>query len=243
MGERPVIRCDGAFPAGAGGGRLAGVASISDRVTRRFVGAYDDESVSATFRARRFEALRKTFPNLSEMTVLDIGGDARSWRLAGLRPKELILLNVFDQPVEEPWMRSIKGDACAPPRDLPLVDLVYSNSVIEHVGGHWRRERFAETVHALAPAHWIQTPWRYFPIEPHYLAPFAQQMPLAMRAKFIEHWPVGHLSGTPKEELLETLMDHELLTVAEMRHYFPGSELRRERVVGVTKSIIAVAGA
>ncbi|HEX4060865.1 MAG TPA: UDP-N-acetylmuramoyl-tripeptide--D-alanyl-D-alanine ligase [Streptosporangiaceae bacterium] len=47
-------------------------------------------------------------------------------------------------------------------------DLVFSNSLIEHVGGHERRERFADTVHQLSGAYWVQTPYRYFPVEPHW---------------------------------------------------------------------------
>ena len=31
------------------------------------------------------------------MRVLDLGGDARAWRLAGVRPAHLTLLNVGDQ--------------------------------------------------------------------------------------------------------------------------------------------------
>jgi hypothetical protein len=33
----------------------------------------------------------------------------------------------------------------------------------------------------------------------------------------------------------------ELVGVAEMRAYFPGSEIHRERVAGLTKSLVAVA--
>lgn len=217
---------------------------LADLVTSRFVGAYDEGSASAGFRAKRFAALATTFPELSEMRVLDIGGDARSWLMGGVRPKELFLLNIFDQQYDEPWMHSIKGDGCDLPAGMPQVDLVYSNSVIEHVGGHWRRERFAENVHAMASAHWVQTPWRYFPIEPHYLMPFAQQIPLPLRTRLTLRWPVGHFRQHESfEQMLGTAMNHELLTVAEMRHYFPGSELRREKVLGITKSIIAVAGA
>jgi hypothetical protein len=70
-------------------------------------------------------------------------------------------------------------------------DLIYSNSVIEHVGGHWRRERYAETVHHFADHHWIQTPYRYFPVEPHWLFPFFQHLPISVKATITARWPMG----------------------------------------------------
>ncbi len=216
--------------------------SLTTRITNRFVGAYDENSASVGFRARRWTDFASTFPDLSEYVVLDLGGDARSWRLSGLRPKEVVLLNTFAQEPQEPWMRALEGDGCDLPAGLPEVDLVFSNSVIEHVGGHWRRERFASNVRQLAARHWVQTPYRYFPIEPHYLIPFAQQLPLPLRTRLIKAWPVGHFREHDDfAELLSAVMQHELLTRAEMRHYFPGSELRHERFAGLTKSLIAVA--
>lgn len=62
-------------------------------------------------------------------------------------------------------------------------DLVYSNSVIEHVGGHARSCDFAGMVKTLARRHWgVQTPYRYFSIEPHWLFPGLQFLPQSARA-------------------------------------------------------------
>jgi hypothetical protein len=33
----------------------------------------------------------------------------------------------------------------------------------------------------------------------------------------------------------------ELVSETELRHYFPGSEVWRERVLGMTKSLVAIA--
>src|SRR5262245_10971320 len=143
--------------------------SLAERISERTVGSYSAGSISANARARRWAEFVTTFPEIAEMTVLDIGGDARAWRLCDVRPAHVTLLNIFPQEPEEPWMTAISGDACALPDDLPAADVVFSNSVIEHVGGHWRRERFAEGIRAAAPRYWVQTPYRYFPIEPHFL--------------------------------------------------------------------------
>jgi hypothetical protein len=207
------------------------------------VGAYDSDSLSARARARRWRQLADTFPRIGEMTVLDIGGDARAWRMSGIRPAHVTLLNVTEQqaPVEEEWMTALVGDACDPGAGLPEADLVYSNSVIEHVGGHWRRQRFAEAVRGRAGRYWVQTPSRYFPIEPHFMLPWSQHLPYALQRRLIAGWPLGNYAAmSDPDRALESALDIELLSRSQMRFYFPDAEIRSERVLGLTKSFIAV---
>jgi hypothetical protein len=218
----------------------AAVSDAFESLTRRTVAPYDSSSLSARARAKRWHDFAATFPDLAEMTVLDLGGDARAWRLAPVRPARLILLNIFPQDVEEPWMTTMVGDACDPDAELPDADIVYSNSVIEHVGGHWRRRRFAEAVRR-APRYWVQTPNRYFPIEPHFMIPWLQHFPASLQRRLIVHWPLGNYAEQKSGEgALGNALDIELLSATEMSFYFPDAELRRERLLGLTKSFIAV---
>jgi hypothetical protein len=174
------------------------------------------------------------------MTVLDLGGDVRAWRLAPVRPKHLVLLNIFPQEVEEPWITPLVGDACEPPADLPAADLIYSNSVIEHVGGHWRRSQFAAVVHR-CERYWIQTPARSFPIEPHFMIPWLQHLPRGAQTTVVTKWPLGNYAKvTEKPEALSRLLDIELLSAEEMGFYFPDAVLYRERFAGLTKSFVAI---
>ena len=55
-------------------------------------------------------------------------------------------------------MEVVQGDACA--GGFGKFDLVFSNSVLEHLGGHGRRRQFADVVHESAPEWWVQTPYR-----------------------------------------------------------------------------------
>jgi hypothetical protein len=111
------------------------MARVADPVTHRSVGSYSPDSLSAHLRRRRWERFARAFRDLADMHVLAVGGVARAWRIAGLRPAHVTLLNVTAQEVTEDWMTSVVGDACDMPSDLPTVDVVYSNAVIEHVGG------------------------------------------------------------------------------------------------------------
>lgn len=204
------------------------------------VGDFEAGSVSARARGRRWRLFLETFPDIGELTVLDLGGDVRAWRLAGVRPKHLVLLNIFPQEVEEEWITPLVGDACEPPADLPDADLVYSNSVIEHVGGHHRRAQFA-AVARRAPRYWVQTPARSFPVEPHFMFPGLQYLPRGAQATLVTKWPVGNYAEvTDRSEALSYLLDIELLTADEMRFYFPDAELYKERFAGLTKSFVAI---
>jgi len=213
---------------------------LTGRISERFVGSYAEGTASSKARQRRWETFVRNFPELSEMHVLDIGGDGRSWLLAGVRPAHLTLVNITPQPVDEPWMTSLVADACDLPQTLEA-DLVFSNSVIEHVGGHWRRQRFAEVIRTAASRYWVQTPYRYFPIEPHFLFPYLQHLPKAVQASVIVSWPVGNYGMVRERDVaLKRIMDIELLSVVEMKAYFPDARIQRERLSGLTKSLIAV---
>ena len=199
-------------------------------------------SLAGRARERRWQVLQQRFPTVSSMRVLDLGGWLSSWRSVSGRPAEVVSLNLNSQE-DEPgsWGRAVVGDACSPPGWLleESFDLVYSNSLIEHVGGHQRCLALAEVVHAAAPHHWVQTPYRYFPVEPHWLCPGLQFLPVSARAKVASSWPFGFMSST-EATAVDDVLSVSLLSLTEMQHYFPHSEVIRDTWLGVTKSIVAV---
>jgi hypothetical protein len=152
------------------------------------------------------------------------------------------LVNLDDvKDAHDPWMEFVRADACL--GGFGKYDLVFSNSVIEHLGGHARRQRFADVVQESAPSWWIQTPYRYFPVEPHWIFPGFQFLPFRARLAVCQHWNTLHEPACKdKMEAAESVASVELLSVTEMRMYFPSSDTWFERIAGFPKSLVAVKG-
>jgi SAM-dependent methyltransferase len=77
-------------------------------------------------------------------------------------------------------------------------DLVYCNSVIEHVPPA-RRAAFAAELRRVGRGWYVQTPAWSFPIEPHALLPFAHWLPPSLRRRY---WRLGAAGGWEQIELL-----------------------------------------
>ncbi|MGC5020481.1 class I SAM-dependent methyltransferase [Micromonospora sp. DT47] len=207
---------------------------------RAVVGA---DSWGGHSRARRWDWLVRTFPDLDQMSVIDLGGEPGTWTASPVHPKHVHVVNIEALPSDVPdWIEVDLGDACALPEQIATrrYDLVFSNSVLEHVGGHERRLRFAETVHQLASQHWVQTPYRYFPVEPHWIAPGMQYLPVRVRASLAQWWPLAHVRSADLREALGGVLWTELVDKTQMRYYFPDSQIRTERLMGLAKSLIAI---
>ncbi|ACC42917.1 conserved hypothetical protein [Mycobacterium marinum M] len=199
-------------------------------------------SLSGRARARRWRHLIEVFPSFAEMRVLDLGGTPESWRLAPVRPRAVTTVNLLPIESQITGITAIQGDACELPSAIANdhFDLVFSNSLLEHVGGHVRRQRLADNVHRLADRHWVQTPYRYFPIEPHWLFPGIQWLPYEARVQISMRWNRGYIRTHTREEAQEQVDEIDLIGIAQMRRYFPSSLIWYERFAGLIKSLVAI---
>lgn len=213
---------------------------------RRGLVDYDESrSLGRRLRSARGRLLLEAFPDLSRYRVLDLGGTGSFWRTVPQRPAHVTLLNLppGEQGISDGgWLRSVVGDACDPPEHLRSEpwDLVVSNSVVEHLGGVGPRRAFATAVRAMADRYWVQTPYRYFPVEPHWLFPGFQFLPVAARGRIAARWPINPYPSANVAAGIADALDVELLSTTELRHLFPEAEILRERFLGLTKSLIAV---
>jgi hypothetical protein len=205
-----------------------------------FVGR--DGSLAERMRLRRWARFTAAFPDFENLNVLDLGGTTIFWERAPVRPKAVTVINLTAPGEGLPWVRPITGDACEARElvDGEQFDLVFSNSLIEHLGGHLPRLRFAEAVRALAPRYSVQTPYRYFPVEPHWVFPAMQYLPLRARNWIAPRWLLGHTHGWDAAEASDEVMFTELLSLTDMRAYFPDARFEWERLAGLPKSLTAI---
>jgi hypothetical protein len=202
-----------------------------------------DTSLAERMRLRRWELIGKHLPELSEMKVLDLGGTLLYWLRAPIRARHVTVINLDPGEKEGvPWLTHITGDACYADKLVTgqRFDLVFSNSLIEHVGGHTARSALSHVIRSLAPRYMVQTPYRYFPIEPHWLFPGMQFLPVPLRWSIGCRWPLGHTRGWSESQILNEVMSTELIGATEMRMYFPDGQLYWERFLGLRKSMVMI---
>ena len=198
-------------------GRLAGAIEIAGR--------FADGA-----RRRRFERFLRTIRPEPDERLVDIGCGS-SWSLAELAPAarvtgvDLVYRGGFDAEHQA----FVSADACDLPFAAGAFEIAYSNSLIEHIGPA-RRRRFADELRRVAGRYWVQTPNRWFPIEPHALLPGVQLLPVGLRRRA---WRLSPRQ-VPYEDSLE-LLDRD-----ELSHLFDDGLILEERVGPLTKSLIAV---
>jgi hypothetical protein len=204
---------------------------------------HNEHSIAERMRRRRWRLVRELVPDLAELRVLDLGGTGFFWAQAPIKPAHVTVVNLFEaQRLDDPCVTSIEGDALRADEILGDAgfDFVFSNSLIEHLGGHASRRKFASVVAAMAPRYLVQTPYRYFPVEPHWMFPGFQFLPVYARSWIAPRWPLGHTHGWDPRTATNEVLATELLSASEMRDYFPDAEIRWERIGGAPKSMIAI---
>jgi hypothetical protein len=202
-------------------------------------------AISRHFRRRRMQRFARDLAITRQTRVLDIGGTPDCWTLLAEQPR-LTLLNT---PRAKDDLSSAASWVAGDGRQLPFrdgaFDVVFSNSVIEHVGDRASQQSFAREVARVGRAYWVQTPNRWFPVEQHLLTPFLHWLPNTWQRRIIPRcnlWSIL-VRVTPDRRrfyIEHYLRDVRLLGLAEVRALFPGARVLRERFWGLTKSLVAV---
>ena len=193
------------------------------------------------FRSRRMREFQRLFAVAGDTRVLDVGGTPENWALLPVRP-QLVMLNLTPPEGDVPaGVVYVVGDARALPFRDGAFDLCYSNSVIEHVGERADQGAMASEIARVGRRYYVQTPNRWFPVEPHLFTPFIHFLPRAVQRLMWRNFTVWGLVNRPTRETCEReLGSIRLLAHRDVRRFFPDARILRERVWGLTKSFVAV---
>jgi hypothetical protein len=204
-------------------------------------------SLAARLRRRRFAlfaSLLSTVP--LPVRILDVGGTPLFWQMAPLRldtEVRITLLNLGHSLSADSLIRRSVGDARQIPFRDGAFDVVFSNSVIEHVGGPDEQRHMADEIRRVGARYFVQTPNKRFPIEPHFVFPLYQFLPNAVQVWLLRRFNLGWIRRTPDAlEARRTIASIRMLDRNDLVGLFPEAHIYEERLFGLTKSFVAHRG-
>jgi hypothetical protein len=211
---------------------------------------FSDGSQSS-FRTRRFGSILKTINEIisrqGTCDIIDVGGEFGYWKpflpqLDGL-PIKILICNLDDKTerFSDGRFSYQYADAC----NLSMFadksfDLAHSNSVIEHVG-HWKEmAAMASEIRRVAKHYYVQTPYYWFPVEPHFRFIGYQWLPEQWRARLHMRREMGFFPMATKfSDAMLWTQSAVLLDVKQLKTLFPDAAIEREKFFFFTKSIMA----
>jgi Methyltransferase domain len=202
------------------------------------------------FRLKRFilfkEIVDQIISQKGSCHILDIGGTPRYWDMFrasfDLTTVKIDILNLTAPPTDSPSITTFVGDA----RNISQFDdfsfdVVHSNSVIEHVGRWADMASMAKEIRRLAPRYFVQTPYFWFPLEPHARFPLFHWMPESWRYRIIMKRTCGCWQQQPDvESATMAVQSALLLDKRQMKYLFPDAKIVSEKVFGLIKSLVAI---
>jgi hypothetical protein len=187
--------------------------------------------------------------------LIDLGGTIKFWENWGLAKKPLLDVTVVnsheldkchqDDPITLPNIHRLRADVLTlSAADFARFDVIFSNSLIEHLPGRHLQQRLARAIIDSKRPYFMQTPNKRSPVDPHFprpYVPFFAAYPRSLQARLLSWSALGSGSAAPSyQAALERLSNYYPLTKRDIRNLFPQAQVVMERPLGVPMSIIAM---
>jgi len=183
---------------------------------------------------------RQIFELTAETRILDVGGYEFNWILLSFSPC-VTLLNLSVPRERESNFVWIVADGRHLPFKDSTFDLVYSNSVIEHLGNFEDQNLFATECRRVGRNYYVQTPNKWFFMEPHLITPFIHWLPRRIYRLLLRNFTVWGWITRPTRQYCESFIKEiRLLNRDDLQRLFHDAEIRHERFLGLSKSIMAI---
>jgi len=141
---------------------------------------------SINFRKKRMGTFFQILKPIENATILDVGGNIFDWSLVKGKPKITILNIKLPKNYGLEYKNTVKfvlGNGLNLPFRDNSFDIGYSNSVIEHLETLEKQKQFAKEIMRVGENIFVQTPNKYFFVEPHILTPFIHYLPKGVQRK------------------------------------------------------------
>lgn len=139
----------------------------------------------------------------------------------------------------------VRADAARLPFADGAFDLVFSNSLIEHLPTLDHQRQFADEVRRVSRHYWVQTPNFNFPVDPHYMIPFFQHLPRRLQKpiayKLSGSWILLGYYITCGWNIQGEYEFHTVygLTPRSLQGLFPDAQIIKQRFLSMPQSIVA----
>jgi hypothetical protein len=214
-------------------------------------------SWAANLRNKRIDLFKTLISSMQHpIKILDVGGSMRFWTNSNIFNEEkgdveITLLNIDSNwfnpdslPATHTKIKTVVGDA----RNMKMFgdkefDIVFSNSVIEHVGDYNDQRQMINEITRVGKKYFIQTPNLYFIIEPHFVFPFFQFLPLELKTWLVSHLSLGWCGKiSDQKQAREIASSIRLLSKKDLLNLLPSGNIWEEKIFGLTKSFIIYGG-
>jgi hypothetical protein len=196
------------------------------------------------FRDRRFAHFEAHLASIEgPISIIDIGGTSQYWHQRGVLDRfdvHITLVNLKHVPADHDRLTSVVADATNL-RDYGdgQFDIAFSNSVIEHVGDRKSQRLMALEIQRVGRMHYVQTPNKYFVIEPHFLLPYFQFFPRPVAITILTKTPLSRGHRWDPAFAAEYVDEIDLLSKRFLTSCFPSSQIAKESLFGFAKSYTA----
>jgi len=204
----------------------------------------DRDSLGNKFRNNRFNFFFKKINSIKKpINILDLGGKINYWEnrgLAGNSDFRITILNLELEISNYLNIKNVMGNACdLNEYDDNSFDIVHSNSVIEHLNNFENQKQMALEAQRVGVKHIIQTPNKFFFIEPHYLIPFFQYLPKDFQFQILTKTKISRLKKWDKKFAKQYTEEIRLISFSEFKKIFPNSKIYFEKFLWMNKSFTA----
>lgn len=188
-------------------------------------------------------------PN-QETRILDIGAEVAgcnySEQLIDIYPwkDKITAINISHHQIQAikkkyPQVKAEVADALALPYPDKSFDVVYSNAVIEHVGGVEEQKKFASEVMRVAKRYFVTTPNRWYPFEFHLRLPLVTWLP---GNTYLKAGSVVRFNHVQKKYMWFTgeVTGLELLSKRKIIQCFPDAIIVKSQITFMSETLIAV---
>lgn len=210
----------------------------------------------ARCRRKRGEIFKQYLKPEEEDFILDVGGGtgAHISQLLSFR-ENIYIADIDENKLKKSARKGFKTvrlneDGTIPCED-GYFDIIFCSSVIEHVTvdkknmetmqtnkefretALKRQKKLADEIRRVGKSYFVQTPYKYFPLESHSRLPvILVLLPRKLQIKIIKFFR--------KFWFARTSPDWNLLTVNDMKFLFPGAKIVKEKAFFFTKSLMAI---